>query len=719
MSGRVDIFVSYRHGSRHASWTRDVLVPALEKHGFSVLIDVRDFTPGGILVEEMEAASTRARVTVAIIDETYAHGGFVELERHLARRLIAVFRDQVDDLVAPQAASRVDLIGNDDPSPVIDAVRSLVKRVFILEANEDAEWVAGVVVPTLERTDVSTEHVGGLPAGAIWSDAVTRRLVNADHVVIVLSSAYLRDVHPRADSLVTTVEANERCHKTLPVRREADLDIPPKFKMQEIIDASRSELWDAALARLCAAVGVELPPPDGPPPCPYPGMRPYSENQSDLFFGREEEIASVLSGLRRHRFVAIIGPSASGKSSLALAGVASSVRERGLGAGRGWEVHTLRPGSDPMGALRAAVEHLRFGPTSSDDQATHPVLLVVDQLEEIFAPDIKDGPAFEAELTRLLDDSRFHLLVTIRADFYPNLMSGSLWSSITRSRVEVVPLSGPRLRAVIRAPARERGVVVAESLVERLAAETEGQPGLQPFLQETLVSLWDGLRHRLLTLEAYERSEARDGDQRSGLQEAIRREAESAVGEIEERCSDGERIVRSILLRLVQFGEGRPHTRRRLPEVALRSAAPTTKPSPSFSNDSWRGVFSPLKATRRGRCGSTSATRRSSSVGLIWPDGYATAKRARRRGAGCLVTRRNGRRDCRMDSPRQACSTASSSRRHNDGWPVPTPPNSASILSSTDMSPPARRRPVAVAVAGSWRPPRRSSASSSSSRFLP
>ena len=567
MTDRRDVFISYRHRTPHATWVREVLVPSLQTDGYSVEVDVETFTGGNSLVGEMERGAG-ARVTVAIVDETYEVGGFVQLERRMSSRTIAVLRDPVDRAAVRGALAMVDLVGNDDPALVLDAVRAAVRRVFVLVAEEDEEWVAGVLMPTLDSSGVSAEHSGELVRAEFRKDAIQTRLLRADRVVIVLSHAYLRDVHPEADALVAYVEAERNLASPLglPVQRERDIDLPLRFRMYLIIDASRAELWDVALAEVCRAIGVERAPIGRPPPCPYPGMRPFSREQEDLFFGRDGEIEAVISGLRRQRFVAIIGPSASGKSSLALAGVAPRLRHHGLDGGEGWHVETLRVGRDPVAELSLATGRWRAAPSR------RPLLLVIDQLEELYAPAVADAREFEDALAALVDDPDIHVVVTVRADFYPNLMSGHLWPLISRSRVEVVPLTGHGLREAIRAPARARSVVVAEALVERLAAETEGQPGLLPFLQETLVTLWGALDHRLLTLEAYESSGDRAGT--SAVQQAIRRVADDAVGEIEANHPGAERLVRNMLVSLVQFGQGRPDTRRQVPVADLAGAAP-------------------------------------------------------------------------------------------------------------------------------------------------
>jgi WD40 repeat protein len=584
---RADVFLSYRHREPHATWVRETLAPALKAEGYSVIVDMNDFTPGRSLIDDMEKAA-QARLTVAVIDSSYGESGFVQFERRLASRLIAVMRDPVDGLVAPGAVETVDLVGKDDPGPVLDAVHRVVRRVFVLESEEDEEWVEGVLVPALDNSGVSTEHNGDLEPGEAWKDAVTLRLLRADRVVIVLSNAYLRDLHPRADDLVSYVENKERRSLSLPLRREPNLEIPYKYEALHPIDATRSELWEAALAQLCKVVGVDLAPPSRPPPCPYPGMRPFSSDQAELFVGRDEEIGQVLSGLRRERFVAVIGPSASGKSSLAIAGVGPTVAAHGLDGHGPWRVETIRPGRAPLTELGQAVERWRSSEASMRSPNARPLLLIVDQLEEVYARDVDDPAAFDAELVRLVEDPSIHVIVTVRADFYPQLMSGCLWPLVNTCRVELVPLTGRRLREAIRRPARTCGVVVAEGLVERLAADTEGQPGLLPFLQETLVTLWGGLRYRYLTLNAYERTSEQTGT--PGILQAIRGVAESAVGRIEARHPGGRRIVRNILVRLVQFGEGRPHTRRRVPVAGLRSAAP--------DDDTFESVFDALVESR-------------------------------------------------------------------------------------------------------------------------
>jgi ABC-type lipoprotein export system ATPase subunit len=61
---------------------------------------------------------------------------------------------------------------------------------------------------------------------------------------------------------------------------------------------------------------------------PYPGLRPFRRQESDLFFGREECIATMVDRLESSRFLAVLGASGSGKSSLVKVGLIEAL-ERG------------------------------------------------------------------------------------------------------------------------------------------------------------------------------------------------------------------------------------------------------------------------------------------------------------------------------------------------------------------------------------------------------
>ncbi|HSM45116.1 MAG TPA: BTAD domain-containing putative transcriptional regulator, partial [Acidimicrobiia bacterium] len=118
---------------------------------------------------------------------------------------------------------------------------------------------------------------------------------------------------------------------------------------------------------------------------PYRGLRAFSEDDADVYFGRESLIAEVLERLEEQPgFVSIVGPSGSGKSSVARAGVTPILRDRGE------TVVVLQPGSRPLWELAGALDRAGLGPRASllrkiesDDSplvdvVTKPVVLVID-----------------------------------------------------------------------------------------------------------------------------------------------------------------------------------------------------------------------------------------------------------------------------------------------------------------------------------------------------
>jgi energy-coupling factor transporter ATP-binding protein EcfA2 len=88
---------------------------------------------------------------------------------------------------------------------------------------------------------------------------------------------------------------------------------------------------------------------------PYPGLRPFRENEAHLFFGREKHIKQLREQLAKKRFLAVVGTSGSGKSSLVRAGLLASLRGDGDGAAERWRITELRPGRNPMLHLAQAL----------------------------------------------------------------------------------------------------------------------------------------------------------------------------------------------------------------------------------------------------------------------------------------------------------------------------------------------------------------------------
>ena len=91
---------------------------------------------------------------------------------------------------------------------------------------------------------------------------------------------------------------------------------------------------------------------------PYPGLRPFLDFEAALLFGRERQVREVIEHLKATQFVAVLGGSGSGKSSLIQAGVVPELRSFGIpGAGDLWLPLTCTPGTNVSAADREARKH--------------------------------------------------------------------------------------------------------------------------------------------------------------------------------------------------------------------------------------------------------------------------------------------------------------------------------------------------------------------------
>ena len=357
------------------------------------------------------------------------------------------------------------------------------------------------------------------------------------------------------------------------------------FSEQSILKGGGIITVESVIDVLGSPVEGRLPlrAPGPKPQCPYPGMEPFGELDKDRFFGRRQKAAQLLRQLRSHPFLAIVGPSGSGKSSLVYAGLVPELRESSLFGPGGWRVISLRPGPTPMEQLAnrigshladpgLAVSHLLAGKPDAGR-----VLLVVDQFEELFTlAREQEVVPFQQTLLRLAEHSDCYVVLTVRADFYPHLMVPPLWDEIKDCRAEVLPLDEQGLRLAIARPAEKAGVFVQPALVERLIADAAGEPGILPFVQETLVLLWDRMDGRALSLSAYDELvastevyEGTGGKPTTGLQIAMAEHAENTLRGL---TPEQQAIARRIFLRLVQFGEGRTDIRRQQTVSELQSS---------------------------------------------------------------------------------------------------------------------------------------------------
>lgn len=287
---------------------------------------------------------------------------------------------------------------------------------------------------------------------------------------------------------------------------------------------------------------------EGPevPPCPFPGLRPFYREDADHFFGRDDLIQKVTQCVNGpDRLHAVIGPSGSGKTSLLHAGAIPQLQNQG------WKVAIMEPGGSPLDRL-ATVEQALSGSGE---------LLVIDQFEELFAPEVAEDDR-KRFLYRLA-----HLpaaVIALRVDFYGQcLRYPELVRALQTNQIIVGPMDTDNLHRMIYESAKTARLRLEDGLVDTLLneigmRETQNQAAALPLLSHALQETWLRRSGNLLTLAGY-----RDT---GGIGNAIGQAAQKIYKDMD---TDGKSRMRHLLLRMVRLGEDTEDTRRQLPLAQL------------------------------------------------------------------------------------------------------------------------------------------------------
>ena len=457
--------------------------------------------------------------------------------------------------------------------------------LFISYADSDQDWVKGYLLDALQAAGVVVHTEAAFTLGAPRLLEFEHAIQHSARTLLVLSPAYLAEhLQQFVDLLAQSYGLETGTWPVIPLLLHP-VTLPPRLAMLQALDATNPDEWPTVVTRLSAALGAPVPESPPLPACPYPGMMPFREGQSALFFGRTVEITECVERLRLHPLLAIIGPSGCGKSSLVFAGILPALRASPYFAHKAWTLKNIRPGTTPF----AMLNHIMDGAQEGEN----PTLLIVDQLEEVFTLAAKEeAAAFFQALLGYSRSPHVYTLLTMRADFYADLMMTTFWLHVQDHRLEVTPLDEHRLREAVTGPAEQVGVFIEAGLVERLVADAASEPGVLPLVQETLVLLWGKVERRFLPLRAYEAlvlpRSAYGGAEHTGLQVAMARRADAAFYALgaEQTTTTSQTatalrlaqqtIARRIFLRLIQFGEGRADTRRQQTVAQLQTAIEDT-----------------------------------------------------------------------------------------------------------------------------------------------
>jgi WD40 repeat protein/serine/threonine protein kinase len=319
---------------------------------------------------------------------------------------------------------------------------------------------------------------------------------------------------------------------------------------------------------------------------PYKGLRSFQEADAVNFFGRQALVEQLLTRFETaaesndsptNRFLAVVGPSGSGKSSVVKAGLLPALRRGGVTGSEKWFMVEMIPGIHPLEELEAALLRIAVDPPESlmaqlqEDEGGlarvleqvlpedgSELLLMVDQFEELFTL-VEDEQQRRHVINSLLtalhvSNSRLRVVITVRADFYDRPLMTPGLADLMRQCTEIVPpLNKMELEEVIVQPALQVGAIFEDGLVPVIIDDVSEQPGALPLLQYALTELFERRQERLLTKAAYEEI--------GGVLGALGRRAEELYTELDE---EGEEAARQLFMRLVTLGEGTEDTRRRV-----------------------------------------------------------------------------------------------------------------------------------------------------------
>ena len=319
---------------------------------------------------------------------------------------------------------------------------------------------------------------------------------------------------------------------------------------------------------------------------PYKGLRAFQQADAADFFGRNDMIARVMRRLQepapQSNFLAVIGPSGSGKSSLVKAGVLPALRSGRIPGSDDWFYAEMVPSQAPLEELSAALlsvstadlpdmvdtlrnnaDGLSLGVHQALPDKDSKLVLMLDQFEELFTQ-VEQESERQQFLDLILhavneDDSPVIIIATLRADFYDRPLLYQGFGELIRARTELVlPLNDEELKESIEGPAERVGAILEHGLVDLIIEDVREQPGALPLLQYALTELFERREGALLTKSAYREI--------GGTLGALAKRAEEVFLRFDE---NGQNMARQMFLRLVTLGEGSEDTRRRILQSEL------------------------------------------------------------------------------------------------------------------------------------------------------
>lgn len=350
------------------------------------------------------------------------------------------------------------------------------------------------------------DYSNGVAAGEDWRQTLRSELAEATAMVCLCSKEYDRSPWCVGEMAIALEKGKTvipiQLAKTLPLL----LQMNQAIKVLDAVNPSAEQLAEVK-HRLQATLQEklnwrDLQPWDRSQP-PYPGLPAFQEYQAPVFFGRDDAIEAVVQclttlALRPPAFLLLLGASGYGKSSLVRAGVVPRLKGDRQ---RNWMVlPPFRPGNKPFNELAGVVGDAGGVFDASDPlrslkelrrQSKAPVVLVIDQFEELLEDGNREEDGFLAFLQRVLStrDMNVVVLATLRSNHLDTLQIHCPALAGMASTMVLKPLQPSDYGELIDGPAHRSGLILQPGLRERLIADSGGEDAL-PLLAFTLEKLW-------------------------------------------------------------------------------------------------------------------------------------------------------------------------------------------------------------------------------------
>jgi tetratricopeptide (TPR) repeat protein len=438
---------------------------------------------------------------------------------------------------------------------------------------------------------------------------------------------------------------------------------------------------------------------------PFPGIRPFEMDETNLFFGRDGQSDELLKRMQRTRLLAVVGTSGSGKSSLIRAGLLPALYGGLMGdAGSSWRIAIHRPGGDPIGNLATALaDPLVFGSESDSEIQTallettlrrssiglidvarqarmsehENLLVVVDQFEELFRFKQSQSSDDATTFVKLLLEASaqqeipIYIIITMRSDFLGDCSQFTgLPEAINNGQYLIPRMSRDERQSAITGPIAVGEGAITAPLVSRLLNDVGDNPDQLPILQHALMRTWD-------YWSAHRRNGAPidlgDYTAIGTMSEALSRHADEAFNELDERH---QLIAEKLFKRLTEKGTDNREIRRPAPLAELCAVCGASESEITAIIDVFRGKGRSFLMPPAGTKLSSETVIDISHESLIrnwqrlqkWVDEEAQSSRTYRRLAEAAVLNREGSEGLLQDPGLQIALDWFEKNKPNAAW---------------------------------------------------